>query len=96
MLTYADVCWSMLAYAGVCWRMLTYGDALMLASLHAGAKWVCTGTPAPSTPAAELQHMYGLVAALSVQPYANADTWRTLIHAPFESQVWLLAYADVC
>ena len=76
--------------------MLTYGDALMLASLHSGAKGVCTGTPAPSTPAAELQHMYGLVAALSVEPYANAHTWRTLIHAPFESQVCVLTYADVC
>ena len=59
--------------------------ALMLASIVAGAKWICTGTPAPSTPAAELQHMYGLVAALGVKPYANLETWRSLIHAPFET-----------
>lgn len=60
--------------------------ALMLASIVAGARWICTGTPAPSTPAAELQHMYGLITALAVQPYTNPDTWRSLIHAPFESQ----------
>jgi len=59
--------------------------ALMLGSIVAGAKWICTGTPAPSTPAAELQHMYGLIAALDVQPYSRADVWRALVHRPFES-----------
>ena len=29
--------------------------------------------------------MYGLIAALNVQPYSRADVWRALIHRPFES-----------
>jgi len=37
--------------------------ALMLSSIVAGAKWICTGTPTPSTPAAELQHMYARIFA---------------------------------
>ena len=58
--------------------------ALMLRSIMAGSKWICTGTPTPSTPAAELQHMHGLVKALGIEPYANNEAWRSLVHAPFE------------
>ena len=70
--------------------------AMMLGSLAAGAKWICTGTPAPSTPNAELQHMHGLIHALGVQPYANSDVWKCLIHVPFESYdvaAWMRLHA---
>ena len=70
--------------------------ALMLASITAGAKWICTGTPAPSTPAAELQHMYGLISALGIQPYEQTEAWRSLIHAPFEMHdlsAWMRLHA---
>jgi SNF2 family DNA or RNA helicase len=70
--------------------------ALMLGSISAGAKWICTGTPAPSTPAAELQHMHGLISALGVQPYGHPEVWRSLIHAPFEMHdlgAWIRLHA---
>ncbi len=60
--------------------------ALTWASLNARAKWICTGTPAPSTRTAELKHLYGLVSALQIWPYADKKVWDTLIQSPFESQ----------
>lgn len=70
--------------------------ALILEALQARARWICTGTPTPATPASELMHLHGLMSFLSISPFASADVWRRSIVAPFErfqTHAWARLYS---
>jgi hypothetical protein len=54
------------------------------AGIYAESRWICTGTPTPSTPASELMHLYGLLSYLNVSPFSSDNIWRKAVVAPFE------------
>lgn len=55
--------------------------ALMCARMQCGARWICTGTPTPSTPGSALGHLQGLFAFLNQEPFKSSDVGAPP-HAP--------------